>query len=145
MNETAVKALVALVGLAGLVFSIAQFLSVQAVEARTPYLTKKLEWCEEAVKTTAKISTGNDLDETATNKFWQMYWGVMGLVENGPVKEAMIAFGDQLPEASRFITGSKASADQSDTLADYSLAIAHACRRELSREWSQSWAFSDAG
>ena len=31
-----------------------------------------------------------------TLRFWQLYWGVMGLVENQRVTDAMIAFGGKL-------------------------------------------------
>jgi hypothetical protein len=50
----------------------------------------------------------------------------MGLVENEDVLKAMVAFGQEL----------QARGD----LKRKSLAIAHACRSEMAKDWSPSWA-----
>lgn len=114
----------------GLLFAIVQFTSSQAIEARKPFLMKKIAWCEAAVKTAAKISvgaSGNTIEEEA--RFWELYWGLMGLVENDAVTRAMIDFGDSLK--------GKYKGDKSPK--ELSLAIAHACRKELAADWSPIW------
>src|ERR1700675_2254882 len=55
----------------------------------------KLEYgLKEAVETAAFIATAEAGAAPAkTLRFWQLYWGVTGLVENQQVTDAMIAFG----------------------------------------------------
>jgi len=115
-----------------------QFSRTQAINASRPFLEKKLKWCEEAVETAAGIAIhGRDSVVTAdgpgktmrrVDRFWALYWGVMGMVENEDVIKAMVSFGDGLktPDTS----GENGRA----------LAIAHACRREMARDWSPIWA-----
>jgi hypothetical protein len=115
------------VTVATLLFSLLQFLSTQALEAEKPFLTKKLEWCEEAKKTAAKIAvrTKGSVDEDIA-RFKELYWGVMGMVEGGDVTAAMIAF-------------KKAIDLNGQGNGSLALDIAHACRRELASEWSPIW------
>ena len=79
--ENWIKSFVALIGLATFLFGIVKFVQVQAVEAEKPYLERKLAWCEQAVETTAIISTSIEPAQEDLDRFWQMYWGVMGLIE----------------------------------------------------------------
>lgn len=141
--ETLIKAFVALVGLAGFLFGIVQFVSVRAIEAEKPYLERKLAWCEEAVETTAKIATasyvGNEAATKDVARFWQLYWGVMGLIEKDSITNAMVAFGEALGTGDPATDGAKSDPD-SIGLSRKSLDLAHACRAELSKEWSPSWA-----
>ena len=53
------------------------------------------QWCEKAVETAAFIATSDVAAPAAakTLRFWRLYWGVMGMVENQQVTDAMIAFG----------------------------------------------------
>jgi hypothetical protein len=123
--------------LAGLLVGTYQFTRNQAVEAARPFLERKLKWCEEAVEVAAGIAvhgresvlapvvsgtTGKRVD-----RFWAMYWGVMGMVEAQEITDAMIDFGK----------GLKTEAAESD--GKRALAIAHACRSEMARCWSPAW------
>jgi hypothetical protein len=134
-NDERIKALAAVVGLGGLLVGAYQFLQLQAIEAARPYLEKKLHWCEAAVETTAAIATRAVPAEADVQRFWEMYWGVMGLIEKAPITDAMIAFGEVLrtgavpPDAARRAA-----------LTGRSLDLAHACRTELAAEWSPFWA-----
>ncbi len=138
-TEEKIKAIAAVVGLGGLIFGVVQFFQVQAIDAAKPYLEKKLAWCEEAVDTTAKIATADVPDVTDTERFWQLYWGVMGLIENRDVTQAMVDFGEALKEAEPSPDGAKNETTHLGGLTGKSLALAHACRAELSAEWSTSW------
>lgn len=141
--ENAVKALVAVVGVAGFVFGVIKFLEVQAVEAEKPYLQKKLVWCEEAVETASRIATADTPKPEDVERFWQMYFGVMGFIEKQSITCAMIGYGDLLdsmPRAIKEVAVVEGCPRPQDNLRHQSLALAHACRKELSQEWSPSWA-----
>ena len=138
-TEVKIKALAALVGLGGLIFGVVQFIQVQAIEAAKPYLTKKLAWCEEAVETTSRIVTSEPASEVDRQRFEQLYWGVMGLIENQTIEDAMKAFGQGLEDGIPVLADAKLQDSEIVTLGDLSLDLAHACRAELSAEWSASW------
>ena len=124
--------------LAGILAGVYQFSRTQAISASRPFLEKKLKWCEEAVETAAGIAIyGRDavlVPEGAgsparrVDRFWTLYWGAMGMVENRDVTEAMVRFGEGLKTADT--SGDRGNA----------LAIAHACRREMAHDWSPIWA-----
>lgn len=63
-----------------------------------------------------------------TLRFWQLYWGVMGLVENQEVTDAMIAFGGKLN-----------TKESPSSLQGASLQLARACRQEMADSWSPIW------
>lgn len=126
--ENSIKIFVAVVGLASFVFGVVKFVQIQSVEAERPYLEKKLAWCIDAVNSTSKIATATEPAQEDIDNFWQMYWGVMGLIEKKAITDAMVDFGNGLNDG--VSTG---------TLKHKSLALAHACRNELSAEWSSSW------
>ncbi len=127
--ESGLKIIGIVVTVASLLFAVAQFTWNQSVEAAKPYLEKKLKWCEEVVETTSVIATS---DPATTDKqkqrFWQMYWGVMGMVENKNIVDAMVGFGDALNTQKLQRELSRAS-----------LALAHACRQEMADSWSPIW------
>lgn len=108
----------------------AQFIRNQTVEAAKPYLQSKLKWCEEAVEKASEIATSDPgaAPAKATARFWQLYWGLMGLVENEQVTQAMIGFGNALT-----------AKESPDILKGRSIALAHACRAEMADSWSPVW------
>lgn len=107
----------------------AQFIRNQTVEAAKPYLQSKLKWCEEAVEKASEIATSDPgAAAKTTARFWQLYWGVMGLVENEQVTQAMIGFGNALN-----------AKESPDVLKARSIALAHACRAEMAASWSPVW------
>lgn len=124
--ETTFKAITALVAVCGLIFGAVEFFQIQQIEASKPYLEKKLEWCEEAVEIASSIANAKGKSDAEEKRFWELYWGVMGLVENQAVTDAMVAFGTEL--------------QSSRNLKSKALAIAHACRFEMANDWSSSWA-----
>lgn len=124
--EMTLKATTGIVAVCGLIFGIVKFVQIQQIEASKPYLERKLEWCEEAVEMASSIANAKGQSGPEEQRFWELYWGVMGLVENEEVTKAMVAFGDEL-ESNR-------------QLKHKALAIAHACRLEMARDWSSSWA-----
>lgn len=127
--EYGLKVVGSVAALGGLLLAGAQFTRNQTVEAAKPYLEKKLKWCEEAVETAAFIATADTGATPAkTLRFWQLYWGVMGLVENQQVTDAMIAFGGKLH-----------AKESSSSIQGASLQLARACRQEMADSWSPIW------
>ena len=129
--EFGLKVLGSAVALVGLLLTGVQFTRNQSVEAAKPFLEKKLRWCEEAVETASFIAMAEAGAKDAPAKirrFRQLYWGVMGMVENQQITDAMIAFGDKLD--------AKKSAGE---LQGGALRLAHACRQEMADSWSPIW------
>ena len=127
--EHALKVVGSVIAVCGLLLGIAQFIRNQTVEAAKPYLQSKLKWCEEAVETASLIATAEPAAAAAkTPRFWQMYWGVMGLVENKHVTEAMMRFGDALK-----------AKESPETMRSRSIALSQACRAEMAESWSPIW------
>jgi hypothetical protein len=122
--------------LAGLLAGAYQFTRNQAVEAARPFLERKLKWCEEVVEVAAGIAIfgrASSFPAVApapsvlrVQRFWAMYWGVMGMVESEEVTKAMVSFGKGL---------SRDPASDSTN----ALTIAHSCRTEMARDWSPVW------
>lgn len=121
----------------GLLAGAYQFTRNQAVEAARPFLERKLKWCEEVVEVAAGIAVhgrdskvpGEAQGTTAlrVDRFWSIYWGVLGMVESEEITKAMVAFGDGLKSQNTVSDSARA------------LAIAHACRNEMARDWSPVW------
>ena len=136
--ERQLKIIGAALTLAGILAGLYQFSRTQAINAARPFLEKKLQWCEEAVESAAGIAIHGRQSApvqkeggsrtSRVDRFWTLYWGTMGMVENQHVISAMMAFGDGLETA--------------DTSGDRerALDIAHACRREMAHDWSPIWA-----
>jgi hypothetical protein len=122
--------------LVGLLAGAYQFTRNQAVDAARPFLERKLKWCEEVVEVASGIAIygrASTLPAIApapavlrVQRFWAMYWGVMGMVESAEVTNAMVDFGKGL-------NGDPASDSTK------ALTIAHACRTEMARDWSPAW------
>ena len=68
--------------------------------------------CEEAIEVTSKLAATNDDDKSAEQRFWELYFGEMNLIElrqktksyieddgdltNSRIESAMVAFGETL-------------------------------------------------
>ena len=96
------------------------------VEATQPFLERQLRLYTEAAQVAARIATIHDQGATdeAGERFWQLYWGELALVENPAVEGAMKAFGDGL-RAER----------PNGEMEQLSLKLAHACRDLLAVSW----------
>ena len=101
------------------------------IEATRPYLDRQLTLYTEVTRLTATIVTSLDSSEIekATNRFYELYWGELALVEHGQVEGAMVAFREAL-EGKR----------PGDDLGQLALRLAHACRDELAASWgTDAW------
>ena len=107
--------------------------AVRKVAGMQPFLERQLKLFEEATQTASCIAVDPASTNTAkyTQRFWQLYWGELALVEHGPVSKAMDIFGKALDEGA-----------DPEELHFLSLDIAHACRNELAISWGEpSWEY----
>lgn len=138
-TDARIKAFAASIGLAGFMFGVLQYFHTQSIEAAKPYLHKKLDFCVEAVETAAKIAESNTYPDAEIARFLEMYWGVMGLIENEVVNGAMVGFKDEVSKIKSAQRDGLSDAHIPATAKSKALQLAHACRDELSREWSPFW------
>jgi hypothetical protein len=102
-----------------------------ALAAKQPFLSKRLELYSEATGYAAVIAVSNDRGQVAAakEKFWNLYWGPMAVIEDKTVERAMIAFGEAVD-----------SSYPPEKLKAYAVELAHSCRDSL----AESWHVSDA-
>ena len=136
INEINLKGVATIVAVCGFVFGVVKFVHVQEMDAAKPYLEKKLEWCEEAVETAASIAGTENPRIESVRRFWQLYWGVMAMIEKKEVTSAMICFGNELKPQETY---GELCNNPDKSLQERALAIAHACRSELASDWSSRW------
>jgi len=106
--------------------------NTRRIEATQPFLKAQLALYTEATQTAAKIATSKDPVEvdTATKRFWELYWGELALVENDDVEAAMVAFGRALNQPN----------PNQAALTSLSLDLAGAIRRSLAQSWgTDAW------
>lgn len=114
-----------LVAAAGVVVSLWNLAETRQLESRRPFLEKQLDLCFDAAQATARLASGDEtVRDAATLRFWELYWGELGLVENREVEQAMMAFR----------SGLEAGAIGND-LGRLSLRVAHSCRRLILKGW----------
>jgi hypothetical protein len=109
----------------------ARYAETRRVEAAKPFLDKQLTLFTEATQVASHIANAPSRAAAAgkIERFWQLYWGELALVERGNVAKAMIAFGDGLN-----------SRQPSSVLRGLALDLAHACRDELALSWgTDAW------
>jgi hypothetical protein len=99
-------------------------------ESRKPFLERQLSLYFEATNAAAQLSTlsPGPAWDTASQRFWELYWGELGLVEDSGVLDAMVGYGEALKAYDRS-KGTQAELHQK------ALALARACRHSLQTEW----------
>jgi hypothetical protein len=99
-------------------------------DSRKPFLERQLALYFEATKVTAQLSTlpRGVAWTAARQRFWELYWGELGLVEDTSVLAAMVAFGEAV---TAYEQGRNSQAD----LHQLALGLARACRNSLQSEW----------
>jgi hypothetical protein len=106
-----------------------------ALEAKKPFLEYQLQLYKEAVKVAQVLATTDDDDikEKNETRFWELYYGELGLVENGGLK----ATGGGVEAAMVRIANclDAPTCDETSELPYLSLALAHACRNSLAASW----------
>ncbi len=107
--------------------AMTQLAAQQAHERQKPFIEAQIKYYFEAAETATQIprTTDSSAREKLIRRFWQLYWGPLGVVEDPEVEAAMVAYGRQLKRDPR-------DAAKLETL---SLGLAHACRSSLKRLW----------
>jgi hypothetical protein len=133
--EKTLKWIGAIVTLGGLALGVMNYLATvrkdvetRNLEARKTYLTRQLDLYTDATRSAAKIATLTaDSPEyaRALNRFWELYWGELSMVESREVEGAMKQMGDCL----------NGNCSGCPHLRRCSLDLAHACRRSLAESW----------
>jgi hypothetical protein len=138
--ETLFKWVGALVAVGSLVWGVTSFLitsriqgEARQLEARRPFLDRQLKLYTDATLNASILATSTDAAERtkATQRFFQLYWGNLAMVENGGldakdggVESAMVAFGACLNQDC-----------PQGQLQQLSLKLAHTCRDSLAESW----------
>lgn len=134
--ERIVKSVAALVAVSGFLWGIWSYFDQQdqvretrRIEATMPFLQLQLSLYTEATRVTAFIATAGDGTDTATERerFWQLYWGELALVEDKRVEAAMRRYGNCLSDLC-----------SGNDLQRLAIGLAHACRDSLSESWGVS-------
>jgi len=78
-------------------------LRTQEIQAKKPFLEKRLEFYIEATRATATIATSKNPDDIAgaREKFWILYWGPMLVLEDPKVHESMNHYAACMEDASK--------------------------------------------
>jgi hypothetical protein len=99
--------------------------------AQRPYLEHQLELYIAASRSGATIASSDDEKAVrdARQRFWELYWGELSMVEDQEVESAMARFGEALS-----VGASRSQLEQC------SLALSHALRESLARSWGvEAW------
>src|SRR3954468_14255640 len=75
---------------------ISKTASQRRVEAQTPFLTKQLALYSEITQIAARLPTQPPSPEwrRSLDRFWELYWGELALVENPEVEAEMKLLGE---------------------------------------------------
>ncbi len=140
--DTIIKAGSAIAGIATVAISAAVFLaqrqqSIQDFERETrrPFIEQQFKLYGEAVAVASRLARAADRDlhpppEEDHQRFWELYWGPLAMVEDTRVEAAMVVFGRSLED----YAGERGT-ECSKMLNQASLALAHNARQSLEKQW----------
>jgi len=107
-------------------------------ESQKPFLERQLVFYFEAAKATGALSTRGPQDQewaSARKRFWELYWGELGVVESPQVARGMVAFGQTLKELEKCVDDRKTCDDLQRPLTGASIALAHNIRESIQAGW----------
>ncbi|MCH8090747.1 MAG: hypothetical protein IID53_16525 [Proteobacteria bacterium] len=96
------------------------------------FLKKQFELYIEAVSVVSRLANTNHYENRKDDlqRYWQLYWGDLGMVEDPKVEQAMIAVGKIL------MTEDKSPlADKMSRLKNASLDLSHCVSKSLEASW----------
>jgi hypothetical protein len=102
-------------------------------ESQRPFYQRQLDYFGDAARAAAQVATLADGEkrESAKQRFWELYWGELGIVEKGEFAHAMVQFG----EALRAEKDGQPVAVHSGGMTEAAYAIAKAARSEIADAW----------
>jgi hypothetical protein len=107
-------------------------------ESQKPFLERQLAFYFEAAKATGTLSTRGLQDQewaSARKRFWELYWGELGVVESRQVASGMVAFGNTLKELEKCVDDRKTCDDLQRPLTGASIVLAHSIRESIEAGW----------
>ena len=131
--ESSIKIIGAFIALGGFIWGMFTYFDAREresetrrIEATKPFLERQLQLYTEATQIAATLATvtTDSIEAKTMQRFWELYWGELALVESANVEYAMKNFGD----------GLIFEYDKSQ-LQQLSLELAHACRASLAISW----------
>ena len=104
-------------------------------ETQRPFLDQQFKLYSEAVSVVARLNSAHDkgtLGEGSDDldRFWQLYWGPLAVVEDSRVEAAMVYVGRSLTAIAEKDEGTCAK-----SLKLASLNLAHSVRRSMEQHW----------
>jgi hypothetical protein len=133
--EKTLKWIGAITTLVGLALGVMNYLATvrrdaetRNLEARKQYVTRQLDLYTDATRAAAKIATSKPESPEYTkafDRFWELYWGELSMIETTRVEAAMKNMGDCLLN----------KGCRCGDLQHCSLELANACRRSLADSW----------
>ncbi len=143
------KAVGSIVAIMGLVWTVYSYLDTRALEAKKPFLEFQFKLYEEAVAVTGRLATAQCLtgDEKCIgeyaddcDRFEELYWGGLAVVEDELVEKAMVAFRNEFKLVSPDICkpdslSAVATSGERKNLKSVSLSLAHCVNASLHRSW----------
>jgi hypothetical protein len=99
------------------------------IEATKPFLEMQLRFYVEAADVAAQIAASRD--ERAIERFWELYYGDLALVEDNDVALAMVDFGNAL------------KAGKQTELNTLAIELTRSMRRSVTKSWdTDAWQVS---
>jgi hypothetical protein len=118
-------------------------------ESQKPFLERQLAFYFEAAKVTAKLATlppvptGEDFAKHkaledwawARRRFWELYWGELGVVESPEVASAMVDFGKALGDVEKCADAGGDCIGKQKALEGHSISLSHKIRASVEQGW----------
>jgi hypothetical protein len=120
--------------LVGAVWTLYKYLDVRGRESKRPFLEKQMELYFEACQVAARLVKHEQSPQQTndvTERFWQLYWGELSLVESHEVKEIMVALGRVLDVRAEACDAQV----RRELVQDLAYQLAHACRASIAAGW----------
>lgn len=122
-------------------------------ESQKPFLEKQLQYYVEASKVAAKLAilplqspAGTAPEETwdwAKQRFWELHWGELVVVEDKDVRLAMAQFGRQVSEVEKCRPRIEECLDAQARLKSLSLDLSRAIRASIQSSWGYNLPSAD--
>ncbi len=126
-----VKTVTALIALVAIVAGFIQYRVTTENEFRKTFWQQQLEVYKRTTQAAAGIALSTESPPSPSDRatFWRLYWGELSVLEHPVVKDAMVAYGNQLYEV-------EAGRAAPSTLRQLSFKLARACRLSLQQTWN---------
>ena len=101
-------------------------------KSKVIFLKKQFELYFEAVSVVSRLANSNHYENRKDDlqRFWQLYWGDLGMVEDPKVEQAMVEVGKILTTKDEYTL-----ADKMSRLKDASLELSHCVSKSLEASW----------